>query len=49
MHRTLIALFLSVILAGAMLLSSCATVPETGRSQLLLIGTGEVETRDITA
>lgn len=40
-RRTLVMLFFSAVLAGGLLLSSCATVPETGRSQLLLVSPGE--------
>lgn len=41
MRRALVASFFSATLAGGTLLSSCATVPETGRSQLLLISPAE--------
>jgi predicted Zn-dependent protease len=41
MAYRLISLFLAIVWAGAMLLASCATVPETGRSQLLLISPSE--------
>jgi len=41
MRRTLFTILVSAVLAAGTLLSSCASVPETGRSQLLLISPGE--------
>ena len=40
-HRRLIPLLRAIAWAGATLLVSCATVPETGRSQLLLVSPGQ--------
>ncbi len=40
-HRLFTLLLLAVTCTGSMLLTSCATVPETGRSQILLVSPSE--------
>jgi hypothetical protein len=48
MLRAIVALLLSAAVAGGMLLASCATVPETGRSQMFGNGSGSITSTKVS-